>query len=321
MRYFVRRGLTYIAVFLAVLNITFFLPRMVPGNAAQILASSSHLSAQDTAIISARLGLNLPLSGQYFAYLKNIFLTWPPYFGVSYAYYPATVTDIFASRIIWTLLLILSSLVFTLFLTYAIGAYSSLRRGGKFEMGSLYTSIVLNSVPTFWFGMILLLIFAIIYRIFPIFGNLSFNPGTGFDYAWDVIWHALLPIITLGLMFTAQNYLLLRGSMQEVLNSDYVVAAKLRGLSGWRVSSGYILRNSLLPLISVLSFSIAGLISRVILVEVVFGYSGVGDLLVDAVLGHDYPVIEGSFFYLSLIVIAGGIIGDIVLKKLDPRIE
>jgi len=321
LHYIVKRGLTYLVVFIVVLNIVFILPRLVPGNAAQILASSKYLPGNAVKEVSARLGLDQPVQGQYITYMKNMFLTWPPYFGVSFTYFPSSVTDLFAGRIGWTLLLVFASMGLAQLWTYLMGAFLAIRRGGKFEIGSLYTMITVNSLPLFWLSMVLLYAGAIYTHLFPLYGGIGVNVSGGLGYYSSIIWHAILPTVVLSVSFLGESFLLLRGSMQDVLKSDFVLTARSRGLSNWTLSSRYILRNSLLPLISVASFSIASMVGRVILVEFVFGYPGVGDLLVDGVLGRDYPVIEGSFFYLTLLVIAGGLIGDFLLLRLDPRLR
>jgi len=322
LHYLVKRALIYLIVFLAVINIIFFLPRLVPGSAADILAGGTRLPTLAAKEIALRLGLDQSLLGQYGAFLKNIFLTFPPYLGVSYGYFPSTVTNLFGVRIGWTLLLIATSMAVGELMTYAMGAFVALRRGGKFEIGSLYSVIMFNSTPLFWFGMVLLFIFAITLNWFPLYGNVSLTttPGTT-PYYLSVIWHMVLPVIVLSVSLMTESFLILRGSMQDVLKSDYVLTAKSRGISNWMVSSGYILRNSLLPLVSVISFSTASMLSRVILIEAVFGYPGIGDLIVDAVQGRDYPVLEGSLFYFTLIVIAGGLVGDFLLMRLDPRLR
>jgi len=321
LKFLYRRIITYIIVLFAVINITFFLPRFAPGNAADIIAGATRLPNEASKIIAARFGLDQPLSTQYFDFLKNVFLTWPPYLGVSYNYFPATVTQLFAVRVGWTMLLILASIGVGELVTYFMAAYSAMRRGGKFEISSLYSSIMFNSIPLFWLSMILLYVFSIVLGWFPIFGATSFNPGSGVNYYLDVIWHAVLPVAALSLSVIGESFLIMRGSMQEVLKSDYVLAAKSRGLSNWILSSRYVLRNSMLPLVAVISFSLASLISREVLVEVIFGYPGIGDLLVDAILGRDFPVLQGSLLLTTIMVIAGGIIGDIILTRLDPRLK
>ena len=321
MKYIQRRILTYIVVFIAVINLVFILPRLVPGNAAEILAAGSKVPAQAIKLLEIRFGLNQPVYVQYELYLKGIFGSWPPDFGISFGYYPDTVTHLFLVRIPWTMLLILLSLALSLFMAYVVAGISSLRRGGKFEAAAMYVSILLNSTPIFWSAMVLLWVFAVSVSWFPQFGSVDEHLNFGINYIGSVLVHAVLPIIALSLSIFGESYLLLRGSSQEVLRSDYVLAAKSRGLADRMLASVYILRNSLLPLVSIITFSLASLISRVVLVEAIFSYPGIGDLIVDAVRLHDYPVIEGSLFYLTVMVIIGGLIGDFLLLRLDPRLR
>lgn len=315
-----RRVLISIVVFFVALNLDFILPRLVPGNAAQIFASGTKLPQNEVRLLEQRFGLNQPEYVQYYLFLKGIF-SWPPFFGVSFNYYPITVTDLILARLPWTILLVLTSFFLSFQISYTLAGISSLRRGGKFELASLYTSIMFWSTPAFWIGMILIWVFAITARWLPVFGNIDFNPGVGVYYARSVITHAILPVLTLTAVVFGQNYFVLRGAAQEALKSDYVLAAKSRGLKDRTIAFGYVLRNSLLPVVSLLGYSLASLMSAVVLVEVVFGYTGVGDLIVDAIINRDYPVLEGSFFYMTLIVIIGGLVGDFIMLKLDPRLR
>jgi len=320
MDFFKRRLLISILVFFVALNLDFFLPRLVPGNAAQIFASGTKLPAKEVLLLDQRFGLNQPLYIQYFLFFKGIF-SWPPYFGVSFNYYPTTVTDLILTRLPWTILLVVTSFFLSFEISYILAAISSLRRGGKFEFASLYGSILFWSTPAFWIGMILIWVFAVTLGWLPVFGNSAFNPGSGLSYVGSVAVHAILPILTLTAVVFGQNYFVLRGAAQEALKSDYVLTAKSRGLKDRQIAFGYVLRNSLLPVVSLLGYSLASLISAVVLVESVFGYSGVGDLIVDGIINRDYPVLEGTFFYMTLIVIIGGLIGDFILLRLDPRLR
>jgi peptide/nickel transport system permease protein len=316
-----KRILTYVIVILAVVNLDFFLPRLAPGDPAHLLVSSALNSNLQTQLINERLGLNQPLQIQYYDFLKNIFATWPPNFGISFQYYPTPVSALFLSRIGWTLLLILTSIIFSVILAYYMARRSCLKPGGKADTVFLYSSVTFQTVPIYWTGMILLWLFAFNFNWFPTFGNVTPNTDGTIAYLGSVIWHSVLPIAVMTLSVFGQNYLILRGSFQEVLRSDFVLTAKNRGLRDKTIAAKYILRNSLLPLVAVLSFSFASLVSRDILVEAVFGYNGVGDLLVDGVLYHDFPVLEGTLFLLTLIIVVGGLIGDILLVRLDPRLR
>ena len=321
MEYLTRRVLTSIVVFVVVLNLVFILPRLVPGNAADVLASTSKLPAVETAILTKRFGLDQPVTTQYILYLKGMFLTFPPFFGFSYQYYPSQVSALFFERLPWTLLLIGTSLFLAFVISYFLNVYNASRRGGKSELSSLIGAIVLHGTPVFWTGIMLIFAFGVYLRWFPMFGLVSANPGTGLSYVESVLWHLALPVITLTGAIFGQIYLTMRGSTQRVLNSDYVIASKTRGLKDSVVARRYIVRNSLLPVVSLVSFSLSYVLGAVILVEAVFGYTGVGDLVFDGILSRDYPVLEGALFYFTLMVIIGGLIGDVVLLRLDPRLR
>ncbi len=315
-----KRIILSLVAFFAALNLDFILPRLAPGSAAEILASGSKLPAVEVALITARFGLNQPLSTQYLLYLKNVF-SWPPYFGVSYQFFPQPVTQLIAYRLVWTIILVASSFFLSFAISYTLAGISSMKRGGKFEFGSVFGSIMLWSTPAFWIGMILIWIFGVWLRLLPISGNVAFNAGTGLNYDYSVLVHAILPVLTLTAVVFGQSYFILRGAAQETLKSDYVLSARARGMTERVIAFGYVLRNSLLPVISLLGYSVASLLSAVVIVEAVFGYPGIGDLIVDGVVNRDYPVLEGSFFYVTLVVILGSLLGDFLLLKLDPRLR
>ena len=315
-----KRGITYLLVLIVALNVAFFVPRLAAGNPADILTSDTIMTTNAASTVALRLGLNTPLYVQYVDFWKNIF-SWPPYFGVSFQYYPNTVTYTFAVRFQWSAILIVFSLVIATVLSYLMAAVGTLRRGGKYESGALTSSITVHAIPTYWIAMMLLWIFGVYLHWAPFSGQVGFNPGTGWSYIESVLSHAMLPSVALALPLMAENYLLLRASTQDVLKSDYVNAAEARGLPDRTLIGGYIMRNSILPFVSISSFGMANLVGRLILVEVVFGYTGIGDLIVDAVIFRDYPVIVGSIFFVTLFVVIGGFIGDIILTRLDPRIN
>ena len=321
--YLARRAITYVAIFVVVLNLMFFLPRLDPGTAADILASGGHLgSSTEVQTLTNLFGLNQPLYVQYELYLKNIFLTWPPSFGYSYQFWPEPVTGLFFARLPATLFLIIVSLFLAFFLAYGISAIASVRRKGISDFVALYSSLFAHSTPVFWSSIIFIWIFGVSLHWFPVFGEASPTPGlsTG-AYILSVLWHSALPVLAMTISTFGSIYLLIRASTQQVQKSDFVVAARPRGLKDNTLARRYILRNSLLPVIALLTFSLATLISIAVLVESVFGYAGVGDLIVDATISRDYPVLEGSLFYLTIIIIIGGLIGDLVLTRLDPRLR
>jgi peptide/nickel transport system permease protein len=321
MNFLTRRVILSVVAFFIALNMIFILPRLAPGSAAEIFASGTRLPAAAQVLISARLGLNLPIWDQYFLYLKGVLVTWPPYFGVSYEFYPVPVTSLILARLPWTLLLVSTSLLLSITISYFLAGWSSIRRGSKSELASMYTSIVFWSIPGFWIGMILIWIFGVTLQWLPASGTTGFTASSGLGYVYDVLIHAILPVMTLTAVIFGQNYLLLRGAAQEALKSDYVLAAKARGMKESRIAFRYVMRNSLLPVVSLLGYAMASIISASIIVEYVFSYGGLGDLIVDAIFNRDYPVLEGSVYVVTILVILMALLGDFVLVKLDPRLR
>jgi peptide/nickel transport system permease protein len=305
----------------AALNLIFILPRLTPGSAAEIFASGTRVPGTAALLISERLGLNEPIYVQYYLFLKGIFATWPPYFGVSYEFYPEPVTTLILTRLPWTIMLLVSSLLLSIWISYNLAARSAMRRGGKFEFGSLYSSVLFWSMPGFWIAMILIWVFAVTLQWLPVSGTTDFNPGTGINYAFSVLRHLILPLVTLTAVIFGQTYMLMRGAAQEVLKSDYVIAAKARGLKSSVIASEYIMKNSLLPVMSLLGYAVASIVSAAIAIEYVFSYGGIGDLIVDAIINRDYPVLEASLFFVTILVILISLLADFMLVSLDRRLR
>lgn len=322
MRFIHRQILKSVIAFVVMINLVFFLPRLIPGSAANVLAAGYGGVPQAVVqSLNERLGLGQPITVQYYLYLKGIFTNWPPYFGVSYAFYPYTVSYLVGVRFPFTLLLIAASFVLASLMSFAMAVTGAMRRGSKFEFGSMYSSIIFWATPPFWLGLLLAWIFGVDLRWLPVSGTEAFQPGTGMNYAASVGVHLILPVITLAAATFGFQYLIIRGATQQVLESDFVVAAKARGLKERVVAMGYIVRNSMLPLTSLLGYTISFMVSTAVFVEFVFGYNGVGDLLVDGIINRDYPILEGGLFYITLMVILFSLLGDFLLLRLDPRLR
>lgn len=320
LHFIVKRALTYLVVLLVAANLDFIMPRLAPGNYADFVASSSFLPAHMVQILDARFGLNQPILTQYALYLKNVLLTFPPNFGFSYQFYPLTVSHLIISRIPATLFLIAVSMVLGLLISIGFAALGSMRRRSKSELAMVYSSITFHAIPAYWLALILIWVFAVSLNWFPSFGLVGPNLS-GMSYVSSFLWHNVLPVITMTAAVIGHWYLIVRGATQHVLKSDFVNSAKVRGLRERVIALKYIVKNSMLPLVSVMPFSIAQLLSIDILVEFVFGYVGVGDIFGDAIGHRDYPALEGALFWVTLIVIIGGFISDLVLYRMDPRLR
>lgn len=321
MNFILKRIIVSVIVFFAAINLDFILPRLIPGNAADLYVGKA-LSAGEYQLVVDRLGLNLPIGQQYVHFLSAIFLNWPPFFGFSFQYQSQSVSSLILSRAGWTFLLLIVSLVLAIGIAFFVGALSVIRRGGKLEFSSLYAAVLCWSTPAFFLGLALIWIFGVVINVLPQYDSVGFNlvPGT-FDYYTSVIQHAILPIVTMTSVIYGQSFIILRGATLQVLGSDYITAARARGIKESTIAFKYVLRNSLLPLVSLSGYAVAYVLSVLVVVEFVFSYGGIGDLMVDGIINRDYPVVEGTFFYITLIVIILAFIGDYMLSRLDPTLR
>lgn len=310
----------YALVLLAALTLNFFLPRAMPGNPLRFLAGENvgMLTPQEIASVRERYGLDQPLVMQYLRYLKN---TLTGDWGYSYqAGLP--VTETILTRLPWTLLLVGTSLVVASLFGVLVGAFASWRRGGWLDSSSLTTSVLLDSLPAFWLGMVLIAIFSVELRWFPIFGGMTpWGPRSGWPYLLDILRHLVLPATTLTLATLSGTFLVMRYSMLDVLGQDYIRTARSKGVSERKVLLKHAVRNALLPVSTIIFLNLGFLIGGSTVIETVFSYPGIGTLLYQAVLNRDYPVLQGAFLMLTVSVIAANILADSVYPLLDPRVR
>ncbi len=320
--YIVRRAIYSFVTFLIVLVINFIIPRVMPGSPIQYFANPRVLPSIEAKILAARFGLDQPVWVQFVLYLEGVF-HWPPDLGVSYQYYPEPVLSVILSYLPWTLLLVGASTVMTAFLGILLGIWTGSRRGSKSDTLVTSASMFLWTMPFFWLGTILLWAFAIDLHWFP--------AGTAESYsvlglAWyvqagNILEHAFLPGLTLTLAAFAGYTLLMRNTIVEELHQDYIVVATAKGLSRRAVLLKHAARNAMLPMITLIGLNLGYVVSGALLVEIVFSYPGVGYLTWQAVLSHDYPLLQGLFLVLSVTVIVANFAADVVYAFVDPRIK
>lgn len=320
MSYLSNKAGQYALVLLAALTLNFFLPRLMPGSPLAFLAGENvgMLSPSEIAQVRARYGLDQPLFTQYLRYLKNMVTgDW------GYSYQAGRpVIDAILTRLPWTLLLVGSSLVVASLFGVLIGAAASWRRGGALDSASLTSSILLDSLPTFWLGMVLIAVFSVELGWLPIFGAFTpWGPRSGWPYVVDVVRHLALPATTLTLATLSGTFLVMRYSMLDVLGQDYIRTARSKGVSERKVLLKHAVRNALLPVSTIVFLNLGFLIGGATVIETVFSYPGIGTLLYQAVLNRDYPVLQGTFLMLTVSVIAANLLADAVYPLLDPRVR
>ena len=323
-RYLVRRTLNSVLAFVIAVVFIFIIPRLMPGSPTDQFASQYRLPGPVVAELKEMFGLDKPIETQFVLYIKNVLLTFPPNFGMSYNFYPATVWSVLAQALPWTIFLLGTSSILTAILGVALGMMSAWYRGSKLEVFISSSSMFMLSVPYFWVAMILVLFFGVFLRLFPFAGAVSPSAVyNGFSIPWmfDVLYHAVLPVLTLTIGSFATYTLIMKDNMMATLGEDYILTAEAKGVKKEDIMIKHAARNAMLPVMTLFVLRLGFLVGGAILTETVFSYPGIGLLLYGAVTGLDYPLIQGAFFVLAFTVILSTLVADILYTILDPRIK
>jgi peptide/nickel transport system permease protein len=303
-----------------VVAFNFFLFRVMPGDPVRLLARAQGLELSRDAIreLIVDLGLDKPLLAQFWDYLGD---TLRGNFGDSFIY-GEPVTTIFG-RFMWpTILLVGVATVLMTVIGLFLGVRGGWNRGSKSDLASMGISLLLYSMPEFWLGMMLLVLFATTLGWFPQGGFQSTQVGiTGFDKVVDILNHMFLPMITLTLAYIGEYYLLMRSSLLDVLGEEYITAARAKGIRESQVLWRHAVRNALLPTVTLLALSFGFVIGWAITVELVFSYPGLGLLTFEAIEAQDYALLQGMFLFFSAAVIVANLVADILYSYLDPRVR
>lgn len=304
---------------LAIATFNFVLFRVLPGNPLTLIARAGHLTEEMVQNIEAIFGLDKPLWEQYFIYLKNIATG---QFGISITY-RRPVAEVIGERFGNTLLLLAAATVIVIVVGIGLGIVAAKRRGTKTDRTLVVASMVGWSLPTFWTGLMMIIVFSVSLHWLPVSGITT--PGAFYANGWehfaDVARHLVLPTVSLVIVDMAQFFLVTRTSLVEVMTEDYMLTAKGKGLSPNRALWRYALPNAMLPIITTLTLYVCLVIGGAIQVETVFSYPGMGMLMYDAVLKRDYPILEASFFILAAVTILSNFISDIIYMYIDPRVK
>lgn len=319
-RFFAGKGVQYALVLLFAVTLNFMLPRMMPGSPLVFLAGEDvgFMTADQRAQLFSAFGLDQPLWKQYVLYLGSLARG---DLGQSFQQ-GRPVTEIILSRLRWTVLLVGISLLVATLIGIAWGTAAAWRRGRPVDVGSLGAAMLLESMPSFWLAMIFIAVFAATLRWFPVFGAMTPGAGLrGWPQAVNVVWHLALPLATLTLISIPTMFLIMRYSLLSVLGEQYIATARSKGLAERDVMFRHAMRNALLPVSTVFMLNLGTIVSGATVIETVFSYPGVGRLLFEAVLARDYPVLQGTFFVVTVSVIAANIAADLLYPLIDPRVR
>lgn len=317
--YIARRLVYGVILLIGVLVLNFFLIHAAPGDPAQTIAGEmGGATAEMLAHIRASYGLDQPLLTQLFIYLKHVAVG---DLGESY-YFNQPVIALIGQRIGPTILLVLAAQVIAITLGVAMGVFAARKPQGLMSAFVAVFSTIGYAAPVFWTGIMLIILLASIFPIFPVDGMTSARfSGGDIAYVIDVLYHLTLPAFTLAIIFLAQYSRLSRASMIDVLGADYVRTARAKGLGEMKVVFKHALRNAVLPLITVAGIQFGNLISGALLVESVFNWPGMGRLAFDSVLRRDYPTLLGILFFSAVMVVVANLLTDLSYRFADPRIR
>jgi peptide/nickel transport system permease protein len=321
--YVLRKLFQAFLTLLTVVVFNFFLFRVLPADPVALLTRSqgAQLSVEEQAELRAEFGLDKPLfPGQFLDFMGD---TLRLDFGDSTILRPGqSVVEVFISAAWPTILLVGLSTFFSAIIGIVLGIYSGWKRGGKLDTGSMGVSLVLYSMPEFWLGMLLILLFSTTLGWFPASGRMSVGQDlTGLDHVADVLNHLFLPLLTLTLAFVGEFYLVMRSSLLDVLGEDYITTARAKGVREKFVLRRHAVRNALLPTITLVALSFGFVLGGAITVELVFGYQGLGYLTFNALDARDYPLLQGVFLFASAAVILLNLVADLVYGYFDPRVR
>jgi peptide/nickel transport system permease protein len=318
-RYVVSRVLTSLGTLAFVVVFNFFLFRVLPGDPVALYTRGRNVDPDAIRRLNERL--HAPIWEQFGNYLRNPFTGNGP--SVKYS---APVWEVIEPRVWPTLLLVGSATVIASVIGVWLGVRSGWRRGSKFDTTSTNTTLVLYSMPEFWFGMIILIVFAVGIGPFPgIFptGGIS-TPGvdtSSLKGILDVIWHMTLPVTTLAVIYLAEYSLIMRASIIEERGQDYVTTARAKGLMDSMVRRRHAVPNAMLPTMTLVFLNLGFVVGGAITIEYVYSINGLGSLTVDALQGPDVPLLQALFLLFSAAVIFANLAADLLYGYLDPRVR
>lgn len=303
LKYCIKRLLVMIPILIGITLIVFIIINLAPGDAARMILGEGATEAEIEAL-RVDLGLNQPLPVRYLQYMGGL-LTGD--MGSSYrSHYP--VAQELLARIPTTLKLTIGSILLTILFGVSLGVLSAIRRNTLTDAVLSVSALTLTSVPSFWLGLILMLVFALKLGWVSPFGS-------------DKLENFILPCITLSAASIGSVVRMTRSSVLEIIGQDYVRTAQAKGLGDVKITMSHVLRNSLLPIITTIGLNFASLMGGAVVTENVFGMSGIGTLLVNAVSSRDTPLIMGCVLFIATVICLTNLLVDIIYTFVDPRLR
>ncbi|MBK8617595.1 MAG: ABC transporter permease [Anaerolineales bacterium] len=323
--YFLRKLGWFLITFVFAFLLNFILPRMMPGDPVAVITqrvTQGMTSQTGVAKIyqeySELFGTNKPMLEQFFLYVKNVS---QGNFGISFSQYPRPVAEIIKSSIWWTVCLQFPAIIVGWLIGNTLGALAAYLKGG-FDKVIMPVSIFVSNFPAFGMAIIMVVIFATTLKWFPISGGYGFDqiPNMSWTFVWSVIVHYQLPFWSIVLISIGGQAIGMRSMSIYELNADYVKYSRFLGINDRKIV-GYVFRNAMLPQVTGLALSIGTMVGGALVAEIIFSYPGLGNTILKAVVGQDYPLISGVTLIITLMVLSANFIIEIIYGIIDPRIK
>lgn len=309
-KFILKRVLMGIPITLGIITLVFIIIRLAPGDPIQTMLGD-HATPELIAALEAKYGLDQTIFVQWWRYVSSAAMG---DFGVSITNSREILPDLL-SNLKYTLQLMIGSMLVAILVGIPFGILTAVKRNTWIDHGLRILSLTGVSMPTFWFGLILIMVFSVRLDMFPVTG--AGDPG---DFL-DIIYHLVLPSLTLGLSFSASIMRVTRSTMLEVLNDQYIITATAKGLSRFLVLFKHALKNAMIPVVTVIGLQIGRMVGIGLIVENVFSRPGLGTYLIQGIMIQDYPVVQSTIVFTATIVVVTNILIDIMYAFLDPRIE
>jgi peptide/nickel transport system permease protein len=325
-RYILRKVVLFIITLWAAITLVFILPRLMPGSPVdaalgKLASAGVPITNAERAAIEAQLGApHTSLLVQYGDYLRNVAML---RFGTSYSFPSQTVAQTIGKALPWTVALVGVTTIFAFVVGTLLGVYAGWHRAKFADSSVTIGATFFGAFPPFWLGLLLLYWMSFKYGWFPIKGG--YSPGTtpnwSLSFLGDALYHSVLPGLTLAITTLSGWVFGMRNNMINTLGEDYVTFAEANGLRSRTVALLYAARNALLPNVTAFGLALGAVIGGAVLVEGVYSYPGVGNLLYLAVTNHDFPLMQALFLVITLSMLVAIFVVDLLYVRLDPRVR
>ncbi len=314
--YLIKRIFQMLLTIILAVTVSFILIRALPGDPAERFYGDPRIPDEVKQEIKAAFGLDKPVFIQYLSFLNQFFRG---NLGVSYTY-NRSVVSVVLERLPWTLLLTAVPTIFGMVVSLKLGVYIGCKRNSLLDKFVRYVAFALHSVPTFWFALLLVLLFSFKLGWFPLQGMI--DPNTkGVSTFLSILRHAFLPWLVIFIVNVPGFAMYVRNMVISVLNEEFILTAKAKGLNERRIRKKHILRNVLGPLFSMLTLRIAGMLGGAVLIETIFSWKGMGLLVLEASRNSDYPLLQATVIITIVSVIFANFIADVLQVAFDPRVR